>query len=67
MIPFLIAYSFVHVLNPVVNAIRGKLPWKQGGMYMKAQMIIIAVVIVLCTAGLWELGEKNMDNCLHYM
>lgn len=31
--------------------------WKQGGMYMKAQMIIIAVVIVLCAAGLWVLGN----------
>lgn len=31
--------------------------WKQGGMYMKAQAIIILVVIVLCTAGLWALGN----------
>lgn len=29
--------------------------WKQGGMYMKAQMIIILVVMLLCTAGLWAL------------
>ena len=31
--------------------------WKQGGMYMKAQMMIIFVVILLCTAGLWALGN----------
>lgn len=31
--------------------------WKQGGMYMKAQMIIILIIIVLCTAGLWALGN----------
>ena len=31
--------------------------WKQGGMYMKAQMIIIFVIILLCTAGLWFLGN----------
>lgn len=31
--------------------------WKQGGMYMKAQGIIILVVMVLCTAGLWALGN----------
>ncbi len=31
--------------------------WKQGGMYMKAQMMIILVVIVICTAGLWALGN----------
>ncbi len=31
--------------------------WKQGGMYMKAQCIIILVIILLCTAGLWALGN----------
>ena len=31
--------------------------WKQGGMYLKAQMIIIGVVIVLCAAGLWLFGN----------
>lgn len=31
--------------------------WKQGGMYMKAQFIIIFVVVVLCAAGLWALGN----------
>ncbi len=31
--------------------------WKQGGMYLKAQAIIIGVVIVLCTVGLWLLGN----------
>ncbi|MDO4324201.1 MAG: AI-2E family transporter [Lachnospiraceae bacterium] len=31
--------------------------WKQGGMYMKAQMIIILIIIILCTAGLWVLGS----------
>lgn len=31
--------------------------WKQGGMYMKAQGIIILVVIALCTIGLWALGN----------
>lgn len=29
--------------------------WKQGGMYIKAQMIIIVVIMALCTAGLWAL------------
>lgn len=29
--------------------------WEQGGLYMKAQAIIILVVMVLCTAGLWLL------------
>lgn len=29
--------------------------WKQGGMYLKAQMLIILIVIVICTAGLWVL------------
>lgn len=31
--------------------------WKQGGMYMKAQCIIIFVIILLCTGGLWALGS----------
>lgn len=31
--------------------------WKQGGMYMKAQAIIILVVVVLCTLGLWVFGN----------
>lgn len=31
--------------------------WKQGGAYMKAQMMIIGVVMILCTAGLWALGN----------
>ena len=31
--------------------------WKQGGMYIKAQMMIIFVVMLLCTAGLWALGS----------
>ena len=31
--------------------------WKQGGMYLKAQMIIILIVIGICTAGLWVLGN----------
>lgn len=31
--------------------------WKQGGTYMKAQIIIIGVVTVICTAGLWALGN----------
>lgn len=31
--------------------------WKQGGMYMKAQFIIISVIILLCTGGLWALGN----------
>lgn len=31
--------------------------WKQGGMYMKAQFIIIFIIILLCTAGLWALGN----------
>lgn len=39
-----------------VNRITGRM-WKQGGMYMKAQMIIILIIIVICTAGLWILGN----------
>ena len=31
--------------------------WKQGGMYMKAQMMIILVIMVICTVGLWALGN----------
>ncbi|HIR77326.1 MAG TPA: AI-2E family transporter [Candidatus Choladousia intestinipullorum] len=31
--------------------------WKQGGMYMKAQMMIILVIIIICTVGLWALGN----------
>lgn len=31
--------------------------WKQGGMYMKAQISIIAIVMLLCTLGLWGLGN----------
>lgn len=31
--------------------------WRQGGMYMKAQMMIILVVILICAAGLWLLGN----------
>ncbi|MCD7736584.1 MAG: AI-2E family transporter [Lachnospiraceae bacterium] len=31
--------------------------WKHGGMYLKAQCMIIGVVIVLCTVALWLLGN----------
>lgn len=31
--------------------------WKQGGMYIKAQMIIIFIIMLLCAAGLWALGN----------
>lgn len=31
--------------------------WKKGGAYMKAQLMIIGVVTVLCTIGLWALGN----------
>ena len=31
--------------------------WKQGGMYMKAQASIIGIVILICTLGLWALGN----------
>jgi sporulation integral membrane protein YtvI len=31
--------------------------WKQGGMYMKAQMIIILIVTAVCAVGLWALGN----------
>ncbi len=31
--------------------------WKQGGMYLKAQMMIILVIAGLCMAGLWTLGN----------
>lgn len=32
--------------------------WTQGGMYLKAQMLIILVVTVICTAGLWLLQNQ---------
>lgn len=32
--------------------------WKQGGMYLKAQGLIILVVTAMCTAGLWLLGNQ---------
>lgn len=38
------------------HSITGRM-WEQGGMYMKAQMIIILVIIAMCTAGLWLLGN----------
>lgn len=31
--------------------------WKQGGMYLKAQMIIILIITGMCAAGLWILGN----------
>lgn len=31
--------------------------WKQGGMYLKAQMIIILIITGICAAGLWILGN----------
>ena len=31
--------------------------WKQGGMYLKAQMILILIITVLCAAGLWVFGN----------
>ncbi len=31
--------------------------WKLGGAYLKAQMIIMLVVTVICVAGLWMLGN----------
>ena len=31
--------------------------WKHGGSYLKAQSIIIGIEILLCTAGLWMLGN----------
>lgn len=31
--------------------------WKQGGMYLKAQMIIILIITVIVAAGLWMLGN----------
>lgn len=31
--------------------------WKQGGMYIKAQMIIIAIVSGICMGGLWAMGN----------
>lgn len=36
--------------------IAGRL-WKQGGMYLKAQAMIIGIVTLLCTGGLWLLGN----------
>lgn len=45
-------YVWYHHLHNVTDRM-----WKQGGMYMKAQMIIIAVIIVLCAVGLWALGN----------
>lgn len=43
-----------YTLYEHVSRITGRM-WKQGGMYMKAQMIIILVVTVICAAGLWIL------------
>ena len=31
--------------------------WRQGGMYLKAQAIIIGIVSILCVLGLWLLGN----------
>ena len=31
--------------------------WKQGGMYLKAQMIIILIITAICAIGLWLLGN----------
>jgi predicted PurR-regulated permease PerM len=31
--------------------------WRQGGLYLKAQMIIIVIIMALCAAGLWVLGN----------
>lgn len=31
--------------------------WHQGGLYLKAQMIIILIIMALCMAGLWVLGN----------
>ncbi len=31
--------------------------WKQGGMYLKAQMIIILIITAICAAGLWIFGN----------
>ena len=45
-------YSVYHHIHNITGRM-----WKQGGMYMKAQMIIILVVVLLCAAGLWILGN----------
>ena len=41
--------------------------WKQGGMYMKAQMIIILIISILCTAGLWALGNVLIPMAVFLM
>ncbi len=43
------SYRFVHRITERM--------WKQGGMYLKAQMILIGITIVLCAAGLWIFGN----------
>ena len=45
-------YGWYHHFHNVTQRM-----WKQGGMYMKAQMMIIFIVILLCAAGLWALGN----------
>ena len=39
-----------------VKRVVGRL-WRLGGAYLKAQAVIILVVIVLCVAGLWIMGN----------
>ncbi len=52
MIERLQEYTIYRHIHNITNRM-----WKQGGMYMKAQFMIIAVIIVLCTAGLWVMGN----------
>ena len=43
------SYQFIHRITQRM--------WKQGGMYLKAQMILILITIILCAAGLWIFGN----------
>lgn len=49
----LMKYSLYGHLHRIIQRM-----WKQGGMYLKAQMTIILVVVGICTAGLWILGNS---------
>lgn len=43
-------------LYQCIERIAGRM-WRQGGMYLKAQAMIIGIVSMLCVAGLWLLGN----------
>ena len=58
MIPFFIAYLLVHVLNPVVEAIRKKLPWKKSVIVS----VLLVIILSLLTMGFYYLYCLLMDQ-----